>query len=51
MSKVVINIWELQKIMWNHMNSYVHASNITIHQHNEEAMNSEIQWEFTVGQN
>ena len=37
--------------MWDHMNSYIHASNGTIHQHKEEDMTAAIQWEFAVGQN
>ena len=35
MSKLVRNIWEIQKIMLYHRNSYFHASNGTIHQHKE----------------
>ena len=37
--------------MWDHINSYIHASNGTIHQHKEEDMTAAIQWEFAVGQN
>ena len=51
MSKVVGNIWEIQKIMWYHRNRYVHASNSTVHQNKEEDMTAAIRWEFTVGQN
>ena len=51
MSKVVRNIWDIQKRMWDHMNSYSHASNGNTHQHEEEAMTAEIRWEFSVGQN
>ena len=37
--------------MWYHMNIYVHASNGTMYQHEEEAMTAVIQWEFLVGPN
>ena len=50
MSKAVRNICELQKRMWDHRNSYAHASNDTIQQHEEEAMTAAIRWEFAVGQ-
>ena len=49
--KVASNIWELQKRMWDHINSYIHASNGTVHQHKEEAMTAAIWREFSVGQN
>ena len=38
MSKVARKIWEIQKIMWYHRNSYVHSPNNTIIQHKKEAM-------------
>ena len=50
-SKLVRKIWEVQKIMWGHRNSYVHASNRTIHHHEEEAMTVLIWWEISAGQN
>ena len=37
--------------MWDYRNSYVHASNGTIHQNEEEATTTAIQWEFAVGKN
>ena len=48
---MVRNIWELQKRVWDHRNSYAHASNGAIHWHEEEAMTAVIRWEFSVGQN
>ena len=51
MSKVVRNIWGMKKVIWDHRNSYVHASNGTIHQYKEEDMTMVIRWGFAVGQN
>ena len=51
MSKLARRIWEIQKLMWDHRNSYVHASNGTVHQQKEEAITAAIQWEFSVYQN
>ena len=51
MSKVVRIIWDLQKIMWDHSNSYVHASNNTIHYYEEEYMTATIWLGFAVGKN
>ena len=51
MSKVVKNIWDPQKRIWGHRNSYAHESNRTIYQHKEEAITAVIWWEFAVGQN
>ena len=50
MSKVVRNILDIKK-KWEHRNSYVHASNGTIHQHKEEAITAELWREFVLGQN
>ena len=51
MSKVARNIWDIQKQMCGHRNSYVYASNVTIYKNKEEAMTAEIRWEFALGQN
>ena len=37
--------------MCDHRNSYIHASNGTIHQHEEEDMTAVMRWGFAVGQN
>ena len=44
MSKVVRNISELQKIIWDQSNIYVDASNGTIRHHKDEAMTAAIRW-------
>ena len=51
MSKVVRNIWVIQKIMWDRRNSYVYASNGNIYQYEEEAMTAAMWWGFEVDQN
>ena len=51
MSKAVRNIWDPQKQMWDHINSYVHVSNGTIHQTEEEATTTATRWEFVLCKN
>ena len=48
MSEVVRNIWEIQKIVWEHRKRYLHTS--TQH-HEEDGMTEAMQWEFAVRQN
>ena len=50
-SRLIRKLWDLQKKMWDHRNSFVHKTQSSMHEFEVEAMNTAIRWEFTVGRN
>ena len=51
MSRLIRKVWDLQRKMWIHRNRFVHATDSSMHQFEQQAMDRAIRWEFTVGLN
>ena len=50
-SNLVRLLWDLQKKLWDHRNSILHASARTVHESELQAINAAVRWELLVGRN
>ena len=48
-SQLIRKLWKLQHSMWLHRNSFVHKDSKSMHQHEEDAVNTVIREEFMIG--
>ena len=51
MSQIVRKVWMIQHRIWQHRNQFVHQSGKSMHQHELEAVEHAIRYEYAVGQN
>ena len=48
-SQLIRKVWSLQHSMWLHRDSFVHTAGKSMHQHEEEAVDTVIREEFIIG--